>query len=320
MKFRQIEAFRAIIRHGTMTAAAGELRTSQPSISRLIAELESVTQLRLFNRQAGRVTPTDEGLAFYREVEQSFAGLENLAQAAQDIRFFGAGRLRIAAIPAMALGFVPEVIGIFRQRFPNVTVSLQMHDEVAVTYRVASRSCDVGFTANFIEAVGIEVDPLYRLPGVCALPVAHRLASQKVIHPKDIEKETFISLAFGDGARARIDQIFEAHAVNRIMSLETPYGAIMCTMVGQGLGIGIVNPIVASSYRSSDVVFKPFEPDIHFQGNSIVRQDRQKGGLVDVCVAIARAHVRKYESRSDRNPADSARRPARVAHLTNKMA
>jgi DNA-binding transcriptional LysR family regulator len=89
VNLRQIEAFRAIILHGTMTAAADQLRTSQPSISRLIAELEPATKLKLFERRAGRITPPEEGLAFYYEVEQSFTGLEHLAQAAHDIRFFG---------------------------------------------------------------------------------------------------------------------------------------------------------------------------------------------------------------------------------------
>lgn len=288
MNLRQIEAFRAVIRHGTMTAAARHLRTSQPTVSRLIAELEATTELRLFERHAGRVTPTDEGLAFYNEVEQTFTGLELLSQAAQDIRFFGTGRVRVGAIPAMALGFVPEVIARFRERHPNVSVSLQMHNEVAVTRWTASRYCDIGFIANIIDASGIEIAPLYRLPGVCALPAGHVLAARKLIRPKDLDGETFVSLALGDGARARTDAIFAAQSVHRLMSLETPYGAIICSLVAQKLGVGIVNPLVAKDYRKTDIVFRPFKPDVLFHGSAIMRQDRGRSGLIDELVAIAR--------------------------------
>jgi DNA-binding transcriptional LysR family regulator len=296
MNLRQIEAFRSIIRHGTMTAAADHLRTSQPSISRLISELESVTKLRLFDRHGGRITPTEEGLAFYNEVEQSFTGLENLAQAAHDIRLFGSGRLRIGAIPAMALGFVPELLSPFQARFPNVAISLQMQNEVAVTRWIASRACDIGFTANVIEAQGVEVQPLYQLPGVCALPRDHRLARRKVITPNDLAGERFVSLALGDGARARTDQIFTAHGVTRSMSLETPFGATICALVGQGLGVGIVNPLVASDYKKSDIAFRTFKPDVHFQGNIIFRVDRRKEGLIDKLAELAQRHVRQYQS------------------------
>ena len=294
MNLRQIEAFRAVMLRGTMTAAADEMRTSQPSISRLIAELESSTLLRLFERHAGRLTPTAEGLAFYREVERSFAGLENLAQAAKDIRFFGTGRLRIAAIPALALGFIPEVIRSFKQRFPNVTISLQMRSEATVTRWTSSQYCDIGFVANIIEMAGVDVHQLYQLAGVCALPPRHPLARRKVIHPEDLEGESYISLALEDGARSRSDGIFERRGVRRVMSLETPYGATICALVKQGLGIGIVNPIVANDYRRSGIVFRPFEPSIHFTGNILLPRYRQANLLIDEFVSIARGNVEQY--------------------------
>src|SRR4051812_40835381 len=116
MNLRQIEAFRRVMMRGSMTIAAQELRTSQPSISRLIAELEASIDLRLFERKAGRILPTPAGLSFYREVERSFLGLENLAHAARDIRALGTGRLRIAAMPVVALGFIPRCIKRFKDR------------------------------------------------------------------------------------------------------------------------------------------------------------------------------------------------------------
>ncbi|WP_354679662.1 LysR family transcriptional regulator, partial [Cupriavidus plantarum] len=58
MKFKEISAFQAVMRSGSMTAAATELYTSQPNVSRLIAQLEYATGLTLFTRNAGRLTPT----------------------------------------------------------------------------------------------------------------------------------------------------------------------------------------------------------------------------------------------------------------------
>src|SRR3546814_2484088 len=76
MNFRQIEAFRTVIACGTTTRAAEILRISQPAISRLLADLERTTKLKLFDRGKGRIRPTAEGLAFYDEVQRAFIGLE----------------------------------------------------------------------------------------------------------------------------------------------------------------------------------------------------------------------------------------------------
>lgn len=54
-----------------------------------------------------RVTPTDEGLSFFREVQHSFAALDRLGQAARDIKEFGNGRLRVASLMALSFDFAP---------------------------------------------------------------------------------------------------------------------------------------------------------------------------------------------------------------------
>ncbi|REN20915.1 LysR family transcriptional regulator, partial [Mycobacterium tuberculosis] len=49
LNFRQIEAFRAVMQTGTTTAAAAMLHTTQPSVSRLLAQIQNATQLKLFD-------------------------------------------------------------------------------------------------------------------------------------------------------------------------------------------------------------------------------------------------------------------------------
>src|SRR5687768_86905 len=118
MRLRQLEAFRMVMLSGSMTAAARSLHTSQPNISRIISQLEKSTSLRLFERAGGRVTPTEQGAAFFHEVQRAFAGLESLAASADSIRSSCAGQLRIAGIPTLALGFLPRVIKRFRADYP----------------------------------------------------------------------------------------------------------------------------------------------------------------------------------------------------------
>ena len=207
MNQRQIEAFRLVMLRGSMTAAAEELGTSQPSISRLIAELEQSTGLALFTRNGGRIRATDAGSAFYREVDRSFVGLEKLAHSAREIRQFGTGRLRLVAAPVLALSFVPMVIERFLAAYPRIAVSLEMRSEGTIQRWASSAYCDIGFATTTPDAFGVTSAELYRLPGVCALPAGHPLAARKTIHARDLKEPTpHLALVCGRhafGARSR---------------------------------------------------------------------------------------------------------------------
>src|SRR3546814_9943279 len=124
MNFKQVEAFRAVMLSGSMTAAAESLHTSQPNISRLVAQLERSAGFKLFERVAGRLLPTAEGAALFADVERAFIGLHSLERSAQNIRLAGTGRLRIAAVPLLSLNVLPRVVRRFRQEKPEVAIQL----------------------------------------------------------------------------------------------------------------------------------------------------------------------------------------------------
>src|SRR5262245_3427845 len=113
MNLRQIEAFRALMLSGTVQGAADLMRISQPAVSRLLGELERSSGLALFDRARRRLRPRPEAHLFFREVQQAFAGLDRLRQKAHDIRAFGLGELRVATVPALAVGFIPQVCQAF---------------------------------------------------------------------------------------------------------------------------------------------------------------------------------------------------------------
>src|SRR5690625_7672400 len=78
MKQRQVEAFRAVMQFGSITAAAQALGVTQPAVSRLIADLEYAISFLLFERRGARLLPTREAIELYGEVERMYYGLDRL--------------------------------------------------------------------------------------------------------------------------------------------------------------------------------------------------------------------------------------------------
>src|SRR5689334_11897617 len=117
---RQIEAFRAVIVMGSVTGASRALNVTQPAVTRLIQDLQRSLGLPLFVRRGSRLVPTEEALALYREVERQFVGLDRIARAARDLKEGRAGTLRIAALPAFSVGFMPRAVGEFMVERPEL--------------------------------------------------------------------------------------------------------------------------------------------------------------------------------------------------------
>jgi DNA-binding transcriptional LysR family regulator len=288
MNQRQIEAFRLVMLRGSMTAAAEELGTSQPTISRLISELEASTGLALFTRNGGRIQATDAGSAFYREVDRSFVGIEKLAHSAREIRQFGSGRLRLVAAPVLALSFMPLVIERFLAAYPRIAISLEMRSEGTIQRWASSAYCDVGFGTITPDAFGVTSAELYRLPGVCALPANHPLAARERVHARDLKHQRLILPSYADDTRSALDRALKHAGVNQVPTIETPYGATICAMVARGLGVGVVNPLATFDANPARIVFRPFSPDVMFRGFTVCPQLQHPNPLVSTFLELTR--------------------------------
>lgn len=280
MNFKQVEAFRAVMLSGSMTAAAESLHTSQPNISRLIAQLERGSGFKLFERIGGRLLPTDEGAALFADVERAFTGLHSLERSAQNIRQGGTGQLRIAAVPSLSLTLLPKVIQRFRREHPDAAISIHTNDSPMVAHWAASQFCHVGL-ASYVgdEMPGVRTQKICDVPGVCIFPTGHRLAAHTTVKAEDLHGEEFISLSMNDGSRARVDRAFAADKEYRKLNLETPYAATVCSLVALGLGVSIVSPMVALEYLHRGIETRPFEPQIRFSTYLLLPEDRPQSLL-----------------------------------------
>jgi DNA-binding transcriptional LysR family regulator len=259
---RQLEAFRAVMLTGGMTPAAELIGITQPAVSRLIRDLQRALRLRLFERRGARLLPTSEAHSLYREVERSFVGLDRIAQAAVELRQRRAGTLRIAALPALANGFLPRFMGAFLEARPKLDLALFGLSSHAVLDWVVSGQCDFGFVEMAIEHPSVEVETLPPVRAVAVLPAAHRLARKSELRPEDFAGEPFISLGQSTVMRFRIDALFADAGIARQMRVETQLTMIACALAASGVGLSIVDPFTAREYEGRGLVVRPFSERI----------------------------------------------------------
>ena len=265
MDVRQIEAYHAVMTYGTTSRAAEVLAISQPAVSKAVMALERVIGFRLFDREKGRMVPTAEGQLFFREVQDTFAGLARLRSAAARIRDHGSGDLRVACLPAFSTNLLPGAIGRFTSRNPSIAVSLLVAGSSSIRDLVASNQIDIAVTADEIEVAGVEAIAFAQIPGKVALPPGHALCERDEIRPTDLDRLPFVALAPEDTTRREAEVIFARCDVAPRIVVETAYSSTICALVLSGVGCGIVDPVTAAGYCERGLVLKPMQPPVAFR-------------------------------------------------------
>lgn len=291
---RQIEAFRALILTGGVGAAANLLNISQPAVSRMIRDFQEDLGLSLFERRGARLVPTSDALSLYAEVERAFVGLDRIAKTATELRTRRAGFLRIAALPALANGFLPRFAGQFAAERPKLDLGVSGLVSHAIVAAVAQGQSDLGFAESSLEHAAVQTERMPAAPYVAVLPRGHRLARKKRLVPKDFAGESFVSLGHSSLSRFRIDRVFAEHSVERILRIETPLSEIACSLVASGAGVSLCEPFTASEYSTRGIVVRPFEPHIEFEYAALYPVAQRTSVLARQFIDGFRAHVAAF--------------------------
>lgn len=281
VSLRHIELFQAVMTAGSLTAAAALLHTSQPTVSRELARLEQLLQLRLFERIKGRLKPTFEGLRLFEEVQRAYYGLDRILGAAQDIRSFHQAQLSIACLPVFSQSLLPAVCQQLLADWPAIGLNIVPQESPLLEEWLSAQRYDLGLTENPVTPAGTRRQTLLTLNEVCVLPAGHPLATRSVLTPADFRGLPFISLSATDHYRQLLDQHFLQAGVERRMVIDTHSAASVCAMVRAGAGVSIVNPLTALDYAASGVVLKAFSINVPFTVSLIRPLHRPASALVD---------------------------------------
>ena len=124
MKLQDLHVLMTVVQTGSMGKAAEHLNTSQPNISRSIADLEHTLGVRLLDRHRQGVEPTAYGRAL---LDGGAAVFDELRQTVKNIEFLAdpeAGEVRIGSVNPLAAGFVTAVADRLSRRYPRVAFHL----------------------------------------------------------------------------------------------------------------------------------------------------------------------------------------------------
>jgi DNA-binding transcriptional LysR family regulator len=261
VNIRCLEAFRETMRSGSATAAARKLGISQPAISRLLTQCEEQVGFDVFHRENGRLIPTPEASILLEAVDSALNGLGRVAQMAENISAFRVGELRIVAPPSLVEGPLARSIASFMALYPDVRVTIDPRDLDTARELVVGRSYDLGFYPPGVHP-GLRYEKFITTETVCVLPQDHPLATLETIRPADLKGQALVLTGKGRYSRVLVEEAFQRANVYPEVRLETHTIGSACIFASLGVGIAIVNELMAGSYLGHGVAIRRFRPRI----------------------------------------------------------
>jgi DNA-binding transcriptional LysR family regulator len=135
LKLQHLKVVMAVVEQGSMQKAAKQLAISQPVVSKVIADLEEVLGVRLFDRSSQGVEPTLYGRAL---LKRSVAIFDDLKAGVEEIGFLAdptAGTLRIGSTEPLLAGLGFTVIERLCRKYPRIVFDVVQADSAMLLNR-----------------------------------------------------------------------------------------------------------------------------------------------------------------------------------------
>lgn len=122
-------SFAAVVEEGSLTAAARQLRLSQPTLGRHVEALETELGVRLFDRTLSGLAPTDVALRLYEPVRQAREALAEAGLRAEGANPAVSGSVRITSSNIVCNYVLPAILRDLRAALPQVAIEIVPSDE-----------------------------------------------------------------------------------------------------------------------------------------------------------------------------------------------
>jgi DNA-binding transcriptional LysR family regulator len=235
-RLRELTAFVRAGETGSFSRVASELGVSQPSISRMVASLESRLGVKLLLRTTRHVRPTDAGWVFLERARQILGDLddaENAARGAESLH----GSLRVALSGAFGIReVIPHLPG-FAEQHPKLVIELMMSDR---TEDLIAEGADMALRLGPLADSGFAARLLGKAPRLAVASPAYLARRGTPPTPADLARHDCI---LGPGLSGRTGWSFTRAGRATSVTVKGPIkvasadGVVACAKAGLGIAL-----------------------------------------------------------------------------------
>ena len=243
--FRELEIFCKVVELESFSKAAEAVSLVQASVSERIASLEKKIGTRLLDRLGRKVIPTAAGELLHKHASL-LLDMKKTAESEVE-RFLGLkqGEISMGGSTIPGEYILPDLIGRFSKRYPDLSVKLTIADSSEIENRVLAGQVEIGVIGSKSAHANLLCQKLWEDELVLAVPVRHPWARRKTISFEELRNTPFILREEGSGTLKILEAYLREFAKNGTGALQVSARFGSSTAVKEaiksGLGLSILS-------------------------------------------------------------------------------
>lgn len=193
----QLRILHAISNEGSFKKAAEKLYISQPAVSLQVQNLERQLNAPIFYRDKRKARLTETGQLLIRYCDRILSLCEETCHALDELHTLQFGGLIIGASQTTGTYLMPRLIGIFRHKYPQIAVELEVNSTRKISWGIANGNIDLAVVGGeipqelrgILEIISYAEDELALI-----LPLSHSFSACEFIQKEDLYRLNFIAL------------------------------------------------------------------------------------------------------------------------------
>lgn len=261
MTLRELKVFVSVYENQSISKAAERLYMTQPTLTRIIQNIESEVGSQLFKRTRDGIKPTVAGeiymenaqklIEMYRHLEMSLAAINNENR----------GKLVIGTNFILGACVLPSIVSEFEKRFPNIELTIIEGTSTEIENEISKGIIDIGVIhlpvqSNTITAVPIGQERFYiALPpedALCAMAYRKEGVALPYLDIDLIKERHFILNHPKQHARKEAERICKLAGFTPNIKFQTRNIQTMAKMVGRGVGVSLVPSSYITLFSDAD--------------------------------------------------------------------
>jgi DNA-binding transcriptional LysR family regulator len=240
--FTQLNTLLAVVRTGSVTAAADELVVTQPSVSSALAALARELDCELFERSGRGIRITNSGAAFVPYAADVIGLLGRGRQAAREAAAIEARKLQIIAATTAAESFVPPLMRAFSEEHPDIKLTLAVGNQDEVLESVINHSVDVAIAGKPRSDDRLVAEPLMDNEIACITAPDDPAVGHGPIESANLAGRAWLLREIGSGTRRLNEQFLADRGLDPATLTLGSNGAIK-QAARAGLGISLLSRV-----------------------------------------------------------------------------
>lgn len=263
MDIRQLHYLLEIAKHMNFTKAAEALHLTQPTLSKMVKNIEEELGATLFDRSGKYVQLTDSGQAAVQQIGVIVQAVQDLHLVLDDVATLKKGTITIGLPPVVGSVFFARVIAKFQNIHPSIHFQIVEEGAKHVENLVHNRKLDLGVVVGPVDTSAFETLPFIYQKLALIIHREHPLAKQSSVSLLQLRSEPFILFPSGYAVRNHVIHACRTVGFDPSVVYESSQWDLLAEMVASKAGISIIPETICSKITSPEVLTLPLtEPSI----------------------------------------------------------